>query len=102
VLARVHIPSLGGATEWLNSESLGPAELCGHVVLEAGAEAYSFTSPCPTRRGRAAYSSGEDATSRNASTTYGSNCNPEQSRNSWSTSKRGRARRYGRSSVIAT
>jgi thiol-disulfide isomerase/thioredoxin len=33
VLARVHIPSLGGATEWLNSEPLGPAELRGHVVL---------------------------------------------------------------------
>jgi len=33
VLARVHIPSLGGATEWLNSEPLDPAELRGHVVL---------------------------------------------------------------------
>jgi thiol-disulfide isomerase/thioredoxin len=33
VLARVHIPSLGGATEWLNSEPLGPAGLRGHVVL---------------------------------------------------------------------
>jgi thiol-disulfide isomerase/thioredoxin len=31
--ARVHIPSLGGATEWLNSEPLGPAELRGRVVL---------------------------------------------------------------------
>ena len=30
---RVHIPSLDGATEWLNSEPLGPAELRGHVVL---------------------------------------------------------------------
>jgi thiol-disulfide isomerase/thioredoxin len=30
---RLHIPSLGGATEWLNSEPLGPAELRGHVVL---------------------------------------------------------------------
>jgi len=29
----VHIPCLGGATEWLNSEPLGPAELRGHVVL---------------------------------------------------------------------
>jgi thiol-disulfide isomerase/thioredoxin len=28
-----HIPSLAGATEWLNSEPLGPAELGGHVVL---------------------------------------------------------------------
>jgi thiol-disulfide isomerase/thioredoxin len=27
------MPSLDGATEWLNSEPLGPAELCGHVVL---------------------------------------------------------------------
>jgi thiol-disulfide isomerase/thioredoxin len=29
----VHIPSLGGATEWLNSEPLDPAALRGHVVL---------------------------------------------------------------------
>ena len=28
-----HMPSLDGATEWLNSEPLGPAELRGHVVL---------------------------------------------------------------------
>jgi thiol-disulfide isomerase/thioredoxin len=27
------MPSLGGATEWLNSEPIGPAELRGHVVL---------------------------------------------------------------------
>jgi thiol-disulfide isomerase/thioredoxin len=27
------MPSLGGATEWLNSAPLGPAELRGHVVL---------------------------------------------------------------------
>ena len=33
VFARLHMPSLGGATEWLNSEPLGPAELRGHVVL---------------------------------------------------------------------
>jgi hypothetical protein len=33
VFGRVHIPSLDGATEWLNSEPLGPAELQGHVVL---------------------------------------------------------------------
>ena len=33
VFARVHMPSLDGATEWLNSEPLGPAELRGHVVL---------------------------------------------------------------------
>jgi thiol-disulfide isomerase/thioredoxin len=29
----LHIPSLGGATVWLNSEPLGPAELRDHVVL---------------------------------------------------------------------
>jgi thiol-disulfide isomerase/thioredoxin len=29
----VHIPSLGGATEWLNSEPLDPAALRGHVVV---------------------------------------------------------------------
>ncbi|WP_446218542.1 redoxin domain-containing protein [Micromonospora sp. IBHARD004] len=33
VLERLHMPSLGGATEWLNSEPLGPAELRRHVVL---------------------------------------------------------------------
>ena len=33
MFAQVHIPSLGGATAWLNSEPLGPAELRGHVVL---------------------------------------------------------------------
>jgi hypothetical protein len=27
------MPSFAGATEWLNSEPLGPAELRGHVVL---------------------------------------------------------------------
>jgi thiol-disulfide isomerase/thioredoxin len=30
---RVHMPSFAGATEWLNSEPLGPAELEGRVVL---------------------------------------------------------------------
>ena len=30
---RLHMPSLDGATGWLNSEPLGPAELRGHVVL---------------------------------------------------------------------
>jgi hypothetical protein len=30
---RVHMPSFAGATEWLNSEPLGAAELRGHVVL---------------------------------------------------------------------
>jgi thiol-disulfide isomerase/thioredoxin len=33
VFVHVHMPSLGGATEWLNSEPLGPAELRGRVVL---------------------------------------------------------------------
>jgi thiol-disulfide isomerase/thioredoxin len=33
VFAHVHMPSLGGATEWLDSAPLGPAELRGHVVL---------------------------------------------------------------------
>ncbi|MEV4657763.1 redoxin family protein [Micromonospora sp. NPDC049301] len=33
VLGRPHLPSFGGATEWLNSEPLGPAELDGRVVL---------------------------------------------------------------------
>jgi thiol-disulfide isomerase/thioredoxin len=33
VFARVHMPALDGATGWLNSESLGPGELRGHVVL---------------------------------------------------------------------
>jgi thiol-disulfide isomerase/thioredoxin len=33
MLQHLHMPSLGGATEWLNSEPLGPAELGGHVVL---------------------------------------------------------------------
>ena len=31
--ARVHMPSLGGATGWVNSEPLGPDELRGHAVL---------------------------------------------------------------------
>jgi thiol-disulfide isomerase/thioredoxin len=33
VFERVHMPLLDGATEWLNSEPLRPAELRGHVVL---------------------------------------------------------------------
>jgi thiol-disulfide isomerase/thioredoxin len=33
VFERLHMPPLGGATEWLGSEPLGPAELRGHVVL---------------------------------------------------------------------
>src|SRR5688572_29176880 len=33
VFDRLRMPSLGGATEWLNSEPLGPAELRGHPAL---------------------------------------------------------------------
>ena len=33
VFEHLRMPSLGGATEWLNSEPLGPAELRGHVVV---------------------------------------------------------------------
>ena len=33
IFEHVHMPSLGGATGWLNSEPLGPDELRGHVVL---------------------------------------------------------------------
>jgi thiol-disulfide isomerase/thioredoxin len=33
VFQRLHMPALGGATGWLNTESLVPAELGGHVVL---------------------------------------------------------------------
>jgi thiol-disulfide isomerase/thioredoxin len=33
VFERLHLPSFGGAAEWLNSEPLGPAELTGHAVV---------------------------------------------------------------------
>jgi thiol-disulfide isomerase/thioredoxin len=33
VFAGVHMPALDGATGWVNSDPLGPAELRGHVVL---------------------------------------------------------------------
>jgi hypothetical protein len=33
VFERLHMPSLGGATEWLNSEPLDPAEMQGNVVV---------------------------------------------------------------------
>ena len=33
VFGRVHMPSFAGATEWLDSEPLGPAEVRGDVVL---------------------------------------------------------------------
>jgi thiol-disulfide isomerase/thioredoxin len=32
-MARLHMPSLDGATDWLNTEPLSPDELRGHVVL---------------------------------------------------------------------
>ena len=32
-MSRRHLPALGGAAGWLNTEPLGPAELRGHVVL---------------------------------------------------------------------
>jgi thiol-disulfide isomerase/thioredoxin len=32
-MVRLHMPSLGGATQWLNTEPLGPDGLRGHVVL---------------------------------------------------------------------
>ena len=32
---RVHMPSFAGATEWLNCEPLGAAELRGHVAAGA-------------------------------------------------------------------
>jgi hypothetical protein len=41
VFGRLRMPSLGGATGWLNSEPLGPAELRGHVVL---VDFWTFTS----------------------------------------------------------
>ena len=34
VLERVHMSSLGGATGWLDSEPLGPAELWGRTVFD--------------------------------------------------------------------
>jgi hypothetical protein len=43
VFGRVRMPSLGVATEWVNSVPLGPAELRGDTVLVTGAEAYVFT-----------------------------------------------------------
>jgi thiol-disulfide isomerase/thioredoxin len=33
IFGHVRMPSLGGATGWLNAEPLGPAELRGHVVV---------------------------------------------------------------------
>ena len=38
----LHMPALGGATEWLDSEPLGPAELRGHVVL---VDFWTLTTP---------------------------------------------------------
>jgi hypothetical protein len=36
VFERLHLPSLGGGAEWLNSEPLGPAELECAVLIAAG------------------------------------------------------------------
>ena len=33
VFQRVHIPSLGGTTGWLNSEPLGPAQLRAGLLV---------------------------------------------------------------------
>jgi hypothetical protein len=44
LFARVPIPWLGGATEWLNFEPLGPGELGGKVVL---VDFWTFTSSSP-------------------------------------------------------
>ena len=33
MFGRAHMPALGGSAEWFNSEPLGLADLCGHVVL---------------------------------------------------------------------
>ena len=33
LFGNVHMPPFGGATEWINSEPLEPAELRGHPVL---------------------------------------------------------------------
>ena len=37
VFERVRMPLLGGGTEWLNSEPLGPAEFLLRVVLVSAA-----------------------------------------------------------------
>ena len=37
VFGRLRMPSLGGATGWLNSEPLGPAEVGDPVTVEADA-----------------------------------------------------------------
>jgi hypothetical protein len=49
LLERVHTPSFAGATEWLNSEPLGPAELEGH-----GSGVLRGSQPAPARRQRGA------------------------------------------------
>jgi hypothetical protein len=48
------MPSLGGTTEWLNSEPLGPAELRGHVVL---VNFWTLTCIGAERHKRGAYTS---------------------------------------------
>ena len=43
----VHIPSLGGATEWINTEPLDPAGLWGRVVLGELLDAYLHQLAAP-------------------------------------------------------
>ena len=45
MLGRLHVPSLGGATGWLNSEPLSPAELRGHVPVRDQTLAITFQEP---------------------------------------------------------
>ena len=48
-IERVQMPSLDGATAWLNSESLGPAQLRGHVVLSTSGRSPASTGCGPRR-----------------------------------------------------
>jgi hypothetical protein len=48
VFGRVRMPSLGGATEWLNSESLGLAELGGYVLAREPFSGLAAGPPCET------------------------------------------------------
>jgi hypothetical protein len=58
VFQRVHMPSLDGATGWVKSDPLGPAELRGQVVLlelldaEVGASR-TWSRELPLRQGDA-------------------------------------------------
>jgi hypothetical protein len=46
VLDRMPMPSLGGATGWLTSEPLGPAELRGHDFNAIGAAPWIGVRTC--------------------------------------------------------